>query len=88
MRCEEPCGKVIYTTETTAQLMCIKAALEGDPSLVWYKDKTCGNDVWHVTNGRKRGQTTGKRMRWMESFNGSHEVSGGAGTSDEHLACA
>lgn len=85
MRCDEPCGKVIFTTETAAQLQCIKVALEGDPSLVWYKDKSCGPHVWHVTNGRKRGQTTGKRIRWMESFDGSDN---GTDAEGEHLACA
>lgn len=84
MRCDEPCGKVIFTTETTAQLLCIKAALEGDSSLVWYKDKSCGPNVWHVTNGHKRGKTAGKRMRWTESFNDRDD----AATEGEHLACA
>lgn len=70
MRCPEPCGKVIYSTETTAQLMCIKTALAGDPSLTWYREPRCGK--WHVTNNTKHGRT-GKRHKKMESFCGGTE---------------
>lgn len=68
MRCEEPCGKVIYTAETTAQLACVRAALEGDPRLTWYYSRECG--VWHVTTSTVRRGKTGKRVKWVEGFNG------------------
>lgn len=64
MRCKEH-GKVVYTSETTAQLACVKAALEGDPSLSWYFSKECRH--WHLTSTAKRGKT-GARVKWVEGF--------------------
>jgi len=64
MRCKEH-GKVIYTAEITAQLACVKAALEGDTGLSWYYSRECG--VWHLTSTAKRGKT-GKRVKWVEGF--------------------
>jgi len=64
MRCREH-GKVIYTAETTAQLACVKAALEGDSGMTWYYSRECG--VWHLTNVEKRGHT-GKRNNWVKGF--------------------
>jgi hypothetical protein len=86
MRCEEPCGKVIYTSETTAQLQCVKTALAGDSSLTWYKSGKCGHGVWHVTNMDKRGNT-GKRHKWVEGFKNDvgcrhdHETEAGHATA-------
>lgn len=65
MQCEKPCGKVMYTAESTAQLACIKAALKGDPGLSWYYSRKC--KCWHLTNTKRRG-STGKRVKWVESF--------------------
>jgi hypothetical protein len=65
MRCHAPCGKVIYTTETMAQLACVKVALSGDASLAWYYSREC--KAWHLTASRKRGKT-GKRVKWVEGF--------------------
>lgn len=66
MKCiREGCGKVVYTAETTAQLACIKAALEGDASLSWYYSKGC--KCWHLTSTAVRGNT-GKRVKWVEGF--------------------
>lgn len=67
MRCKAPCGKVIYTAETTAQLACVKAALGGDATLSWYYSQECG--AWHLTSTAKRGKT-GKRVKWVEGFDG------------------
>lgn len=68
MRCNAPCGKVMYTAETTAQLACVKAALSGDATLSWYFSAECG--TWHLTNTVKRGKT-GKRVKWVEGFDGT-----------------
>lgn len=67
MRCPEPCGKVIYTAEITAQLACVRAALEGDASLTWYYSKDC--KCWHQTSTAKKGKT-GSRVKWVEGFKG------------------
>lgn len=71
MRCEDPCGKVIYTAETTAQLACVKAALTGDSGLSWYYSKECG--AWHLTNAAKRGHT-GQRVQWVRGFESGAET--------------
>ncbi len=65
MRCKEPCGKVIYTAETTAQLACVKAALSGDASLSWYYSQACG--AWHLTSTASKGKA-GSRVKWVEGF--------------------
>ena len=66
MRCtRKECGKVVYTTENTAKLACVKAALGGDASLSWYYSQACG--VWHLTPTASRGNT-GKRVKWVEGF--------------------
>lgn len=65
MRCKAPCGKVMYTAETTAQLACVKAALGGDASLSWYYSQECR--TWHLTSTAKRGKT-GSRVKWVEGF--------------------
>jgi len=74
MRCKE-CGKVTYTSETTAQLACVKAALGGDASLTWYYSKDC--KVWHLTNTVKKGKT-GSRVKWVEGFKGETNDGGRA----------
>lgn len=71
MRCKGSCGKVIYTAETTAQLACVRAALSGDASLSWYYSAECR--AWHLTNTAKRGNT-GKRVKWVEGFNGGEQA--------------
>jgi 3'-phosphoadenosine 5'-phosphosulfate sulfotransferase (PAPS reductase)/FAD synthetase len=73
MRCNAPCGKVIYTAETTAQLACVKAALGGDASLSWYYSRECG--CWHLTSTAKKGNT-GSRVKWVEGFKGEQERGG------------
>lgn len=70
MRCGEPCGKVIYAAETTAQLACVKAALTGDSGLTWYYSQDCG--AWHLTNASKRGHT-GQRVQWVRGFSNHDE---------------
>lgn len=66
MKCTRPqCGKVRYTAETTAQLACVKAALDGDASLSWYYSQECG--CWHLTSTANKGNT-GKRVKWVEGF--------------------
>jgi hypothetical protein len=67
MRCGEPCGKVVYTSESMAKLACVKVALGGDAVLSWYYSTGC--KCWHVTNTRRRAKT-GKRMKWIEGFEG------------------
>ena len=66
MRCRT-CEKVVYTSENTAKLACVKVALGGDATLSWYYSRECG--CWHVTNTKKRGKT-GKRTKWIEGFAG------------------
>lgn len=65
MRCPDPCGKVLYDVETTAQLACVKMALGGDDSMSWYYSQACGG--WHLTSGTKRGKT-GRRSQWVKGF--------------------
>lgn len=66
MKCERNgCGKVRYTSETTAQLACVKVALSGDASLSWYYSQACG--CWHLTSTANKGNT-GKRVKWVEGF--------------------
>lgn len=55
-RCPEPCGKVRFAVEHTAQLACIQAAMDGRPNLTWYWADDC--HYWHLTT------TTGGRRKW------------------------
>lgn len=70
MRCEDPCGKVVYTAENTVKLACVKAALSGHGSLSWYYSRDCG--CWHITNTR-RHKATGTRVRAIERFDHGRE---------------
>lgn len=65
MRCEEPCGKVVYTAENTVKLACIKVAMDGHGSMSWYYSRACG--CWHITNTRRRGDG-GSRVKSVERF--------------------
>ncbi|MFD5709535.1 hypothetical protein ACFWHW_03920 [Streptomyces pharetrae] len=66
-RCPAPCGKYRYPSEVVAQLTCVRAALRGDPGLVWYRAADCR--CWHLFNPSRAGKGKGgRRGQWVHRF--------------------